>query len=340
MSYLDVKYKKFTSQRRFGVELETSNTLTKSKVKTILKGLSDHSSLVTKYQLSTENKYWHVKDDATCGPQGRMGPKGVEIASFVGKGMNDLQHIAEVAEGLYKAGSRTNENCGLHIHAEAIDISPEQLGVILAHWIKIESILSMSMPLSRYENPYCRKWSEIILLGLGGDNDIRNLSWPSLNLWNLLRPANLNYYENEDRRVTLNLVNYARADFHKTNHRKTIELRWPEGTLNSRDIKCWVRLFLNFIDICKDRPMPNNLLHANLDETLTYLGLNHDENFTIFSEGLHDTKTWFLERILENGSSEKSMYLHGHPLLTHPKNTLKRAKDILNIMWMPLKKYA
>lgn len=333
MQYSAVKYKKFVSQRRFGVELETGNTLTKAKVKSVLRVLSEHSSFVTKYQLSGDNSSWHVKDDATCGPTGRSGPKGVEIASFVGKGMNDLQHIADVAEGLYRAGCRVNDNCGLHIHAEAKDLTTTQVGVLIAHWVKIEPIISMSMPIRRYENPYCRS--------LRKSNLDASIRWSGDDIWEIFKPNNLNFYENEDRRVTLNLVNYGRAIQYDGTHRKTLELRWPEGTLDGRDIRCWVRLFLSFIDTCKDRLMPQNLYVASLSDTLSYLGLSHDkESFTILSEGLHDTKTWFLERLLQHGSGEFSMNLHGHPVISMPSEAIKDAKKILNLMWSPVRKYA
>lgn len=321
MAYLSVEYKKFVSQRRFGVELETSNTLTKTKVKNILKGISSRTSLSTKYQLSGENNFWHIKDDATCGPLGRLGPKGVEIASFVAKGIEDLQHIAEVSNQLYTAGCRVNDNCGLHIHAEVTDVTPYQMGVILAYWIKMEFILSMAVPLSRWSNPYCK-------LMLNDKNDFnRNKSWTAIDLWNTVRPTNLALFENPQRRVNLNLVNYSRADYFGSNYRKTLELRWPEGTLNGRDIKCWVRLFLNFIDVCKNLPMPANLRNADLNEALTYLGLNHGrESFAILSEGLHDTKSWFLQRIVK----------FNHDDLV----TTKKAKRLLNLMWSPIIKYA
>jgi len=333
MLYSVVKYKKFVSQRRFGVELETGNTLTKAKVKSVLKTLSERASFVTKYQLSGDNPSWHVKDDATCGPLGRQGPKGVEIASFVGKGINDLQHIADVAEGLYRAGCRVNDNCGLHIHAEAKDLTTAQVGVIIAHWVKIEPIISMSLPLRRFDNPYCRTLRKNKL-----DSSLR---WSGEDIWEIFKPSNLNFYENEDRRVTLNLVNYARAIQYDSTHRKTLELRWPEGTLDGRDVRCWVRLFLSFIDTCKDRSMPSNLHTANLSDSLIYLGLSHDKDaFNIFSEGLHDTKTWFLERILQYGGNDLGMVLHGHPVINTPGDIIKDAKKILNLMWSPIKKYA
>lgn len=328
-----VKYRKFTSQRRFGVELEVGNALTKVKVKSVLNAISSHSSFVTKYQLSGDSSSWHVKDDATCGPTGRLGPKGVEIASFVGKGTNDLMHIAEVAEGLYRAGCRVNNNCGLHIHAEAKDLTISQVGVIIAHWVKIEPIISMSMPIRRFGNPYCKS--------LVRHNLDESRSWNAEDIWEIFKPNNLNFYENEDRRVTLNLVNYVRAIQFNSNHRKTLELRWPEGTLDGRDICCWVRLFLGFIDFCKDRPMPTNLHPTNLFDVLLYLGLSHDkDSFVIFSECLYDTKTWFLERLLKYGGDYHSMVLHGHPSISKPSDVIRDAKEILNLMCSPTKNYA
>jgi hypothetical protein len=333
--YSNVKYKKYTSQRRFGVELEMGSgcaepkSFSKAKVKSAISRISQKNLLVTKYELSYDSQNWHIKDDATCGPFGRLGPKGVEVASFVAKGIKDLQHIADVADGLKNSGFSVNSNCGFHIHAEAKDLTPYNLGVILAYWIKIQSILSFSLPIYRDNNVYCRNI-------LDGKELDRNKKYGALALYTKLQPQNLSYYENDDRRVNLNLVNYARADYFKSNQRKTIELRWPEGTLDGKDIKCWVRLFLNFIDNCKNRPMPDNLNDSTLEETLGYLGLNHEsDSFVILSEGLHETKTWFLERILKYGRDG----ICGYPSSLFLNNALKSAKKTLNNMWYPYQKY-
>lgn len=320
----NLKYKKFVLKRRFGVEIETSNTFTKNKVKTILSGLSCRDSFITKYQLSGDSDSWHIKDDATCGPEGREGPKGVEIASFVGKNITDLRHISDTAAGLYKAGSRVNENCGLHVHAEARDLTIDQVATLVAYWLKIEPIISASMPSHRRDNSYCemlcKKFSNKDFLNLLLKNKTKKEE-----VWQFFRPEDLNYYENKDRRLTLNLVNYARAIQNSSLHRKTLELRWPEGTLNKSDIHCWVIFFLNFIETCKNIPLPQNLQSANLEDTLTYLGLNHDKHFFyIFSEDLHNTKTWFLERLIKNGED---------------KLVKNKAKKILNAMWFPIRNY-
>jgi DNA-binding Lrp family transcriptional regulator len=331
MFYSDVKYKKYISQRRFGVELEIgslkghdSKSISKSKLKSIISRISKKDILVTKYQLSQDSQNWHIKDDSTCGPLGRLGPKGAEIASFVAKGIRDLQHIAEVAEEIKRSGFSVNPNCGFHIHAEAKDLTSYNIGVILAYWIKIEKIISLSLPQHRNNNFYCRHI-------LQNKNIDKTTKYGALAMYALLRPRNLNLYENEERRVNLNIVNYVRSEYSDVSKRKTIELRWPEGTLNGKDIKCWVRLFLNFIDTCKNLSMPDNLSDSDLEETLFYLGLNHSypDSFVILSEGLHETKTWFLERILKFSKKKK----------IKDEVVIDQAKKILNKMWHPFRKY-
>jgi len=318
MKNLVVEYKKFSSQRRFGIELEVGNTISKTKIKTAIKSITDRPIVVTQYQPSTDNNFWHVKNDATCGPQGRFGPKGIEIASFVGRGIADLQHIAEVADKLSEIGCKVNNNCGLHIHADAIDLSKSQVGNIIAHWIKIEKCLQYSLPERRRANEYCKMISSQILIP-----KYLPLLTSAEKFYCLMSPSNIGYYDNQDRRVNLNIVNYTRACTYESKVRKTLELRWAEGTLSSKDIKCWTRLFLFFIDTCKNRPFPANFDVCNLSETLKYLGLGHEDNsFSIFSEGLFETKIWLLQRFLE-----------------HSEEFKKEASDILDLMLSPIAKY-
>ena len=329
MKYSNIEYREFQIQRRFGIELEIGESFNKRKVKKIIENLSDHDVVVTGYKMSDKNDYWHIKNDATCGSLGRNGPKGIEIASFIGNDRNDLRHIAEVSKCLYNAGCCVNHNCGLHIHAEAIDLTIEQVGTIIAYWIKLEQILFLALPLTRYQNAYCR-----LLCFSDGEtyhkNFInKNIKWSAKSLWFLFHPLNISFFENDDRKVNLNLVNYTRAVFNQNQNRKTIELRWPEGTLDSRDIKNWTILFLSFIDSCKNKPMPKNLLKPTLNEVLTYFDFHHEnKNFIILGEDFHDVKTWLLERIIFYGESHFP-----------PDPIIDDARNILNLMWNPEKEY-
>ena len=84
-----ITYRKYDIQRRFGVELEIGSEVKKKDIQSLILKNSDHFAYVTRYALSSENSYWHIKDDATCGLKGRKGPKGVEIASYIGKNLSD-----------------------------------------------------------------------------------------------------------------------------------------------------------------------------------------------------------------------------------------------------------
>lgn len=314
-----IDYRKFSSQRRFGIELEFGNSMPKTKVGTVIRSVSSIPVLTTQYQPSIDNNFWHVKSDATCGPFGRLGPKGVEVASFIGKGVDNLQHITDVALELSKAGCKVNDNCGLHIHVDAVDLSIRQVGNLLAHWFKIEQCLQFSLPERRRNNEYCKLLGSKIQV----PKHLPLLSSPE-NFYCFVAPVNLGYFENQDRRVNFNIVNYTRAMFYGSDVRKTIELRWPEGTLESADIKGWTVLFLYFIEICKNRSFPVNLESTSLTEMLIYLGLGQEgSKFSILSEYLLDIKIWLLERFVKYSKNQYT----------------QEATDILNFICSPARKY-
>lgn len=336
----------FQSKRRFGIELEVGCTVTKPKIKKVIKSISNLDCTVTKYSLTGDDKVWHVKDDASCGPRGKNGPKGVEIASYVGQGIDDLKHMSEIAELLQKAGCEVNNNCGFHVHAEAVDLTPSQIGVLYSYWLKIEPILSLALPESRINNEYCRNINSCNpLIFKDCFCNKRNKIKDPLGIWEFFAPTDLSYYDNEDRRVNFNTVNYARADNMGSNHRKTLELRWPEGTLNARDVKSWVIIFLNFIDVCSKFTVAQNLIpYSNLSDVLTCLGLNHK---TIRSPekslaNIFDAKAWFLERIIKYGLARQysNEVIPRMPAMSDKliENTLKKAKSELKKMGVLEKK--
>lgn len=337
---MQIFYRKFGTSRKFGVELEIGNEIKKPIIRKLIKSKSEKAIQTSRYSPSINNSWWHVKDDATCGPAGRGGPKGIEVASFVASGVDDLRHICEVADFLKESGAKVNDNCGLHIHADASDISESQMGRILSSWIKIEGFLSLALPFRRRDNPYCERLSS------KNSNKLTSLmeKHPSLEdniakaLYQIVRPLDISMYENQDRRVTLNLVNYCRAIEQKHSNRKTIELRWPEGTLSGEDIKNWVRLFLNFIEHAKNAPLQRHEDFPSLQEGLNILGLGHQNGFCILSEGLLATKTWLLERMLKNPDLYKIRIFEGCPVINifGPQDIV----NYLNFLWQPVKNYS
>lgn len=344
---MPLKYKKFDTKRRFGVEFEFGKELTRQRVAKIIRSVSPIQVDTMTYAQSINNNSWHVKEDRTCGSTGY---RGVEVASFVCSGINALLHIADVAEALQDNGAQVNRHCGLHIHVDIHDFSINKVGILMAYWLKIENMLELALPAHRSGNHFCRKYIEkaddlqplirrdnkIIKTVLGYDvnsKGFRNAPiWSARKIWNTFRPA---LYENTDRRVNLNLMNYVQSLDNEWG-RKTVEFRWPEGTLNGNDIKNWVRLFVSFIDHCRHLKFPKNISSVGLEETLSILGLGHEgDDFYILSEGLMETKTWFLERIINLNRWHEILCqdLKANLELLEFGDVSKEANKLLQKMW-------
>lgn len=286
-----IQYKKL-SPRRFGVELEMGEELTKNEVAALIRKVTKRKVISSSFMPTATTDRWHVKPDSSCGTRAHQGPKGVEVASFVGSGEEDLRHIADVAEHLSHHGCHVNHNCGLHVHVDATDLSEINVGRILAYWLKIEGAVASAMPWRRLFSNYCKNTDSNLK-----PNELKK-KWGAQSLYYRLAPKDLRYTNNDDRCFNLNLVNFERASCYKTSERKTLEFRWPEGTLSGLDIKGWVHLFVSFVENCKNKPMPDNLLYCPLEEAMGHLGLGHAPGkFHLFSEGLHYTRLWFLERV-------------------------------------------
>lgn len=292
---MGVKYKSFTSKRKFGVEFELSNDLNLVALSKAVEKISSKSVYKDDCWAATcnDNNFWHIKRDSTCGPEGKtknISKYGYEIASYVGKGINDILHIGDVADSLRKSGAVINDNCGMHIHASGDNISLEQIGIVMAYWLKIERIIFQSCPSHRRKNKYCRTLKGKVLSS-------HNLT--SIEFWEKIKPQNLAVHENNDKKVSLNSVGYAAAISGHYNVKNTLELRVPEASLEKEDVINWVKLYLNFIETVLCAKMPMSSCAVGVKQTLQILGLEGVQNFFILSKGLFKTKIWFLNRIIK-----------------------------------------
>lgn len=312
MNFDFISYNSFSLNRRFGVELEIGNNVSKAIISKIIKKISTKDAICTGYGLSYNNDYWQIKDDSTCGVFGKNGPKGIEIVSYVANNQSDVLHIANVAKNLFLCGCRVNKNCGMHIHAEMNDFPPEQLGVLLSYYFKIEHWIENMLPKYRVNNYYCKSLRNFKCIN-------KKKFWDPKEFLIEVAPKNLKTFNNSERKVSLNIINYIKFLLEPSSkmQRNTIEFRAPEGTLNYNDILFWTYFFVNFIENCKNKKMPSNLLPVrSLNNFLQIAGLDHEKNrFFIFDQILFDTRNWVLERLSSYGNSFSKKESHKKTLL-------------------------
>lgn len=286
------------SNRSFGVELEVGNEIAAPEIGTVMNKIVNPRrpvSVTCGWEQSDNNSYWHVKYDSTCGKPNEKGGKspGWEIASYVAQGRNELKEISRMAKHL-SSSCFVNSNCGFHIHAGVEDFDKEQLGVLLARWIKIEPILCYSVPEHRVNNYYCRLWNKSRKIK-------KDIKYSAGDLWSLLKPTKYTPHENRQKKVTLNMVSIAGAMHDdKSYKRKTVEFRMPEGTLDDKTIRSWVNFFIGFIDAAKNSMMPASLKSVrSLKTFFEYCNLSNDklEDFDQFN-----TKMFLIERFEKYGN--------------------------------------
>lgn len=315
---MNILFQKLLCKRHFGVELEIGNEIGIHHIRRIIEQNSSIPVKTCAYRATINNSYWDVKHDGSCGKKTDkfgINEGGYEVNSFKAYTAKDLHHICMIAKKLKKSGLQVNNNCGVHIHIDASDFSETQMGVFIYNWLLIEETVLQSVPDCRRRSKYCCK-NIASRIKLEEDAFLS----PEI-IWEHYRPKTTKLHDNMDRRLAVNLVNYYRHLKLKYYHRPTIEFRFPEGTLISGNVKNWVKLLLHFVNRMSN--IKTEMLavkSVGLEETLEIMGLGGiDNNFSILSPSLHETKVWFLKRIMRFAD-----YKHLH--LKH------EAKEILEKM--------
>lgn len=302
---MQVEHRKFSGGRRFGVEMELDPIIGGMQIGRFLATFEDQLGYGKQVMVEVEgncwaeskkNDFWHVKYDSSCGPTGvKSEGGGWEVASYIGQGRQHIDSIAAAAGFLDVAGAQVNEHCGLHVHVEAADFTVSRMGILLANWVKIEPLLFQACPQRRRRNKHCKSLRKKI-----------NAHTKTLarDFYHAMAPVYLGSWENNDKRYTLNIVGFARSIVLDDHSRPTVELRLPEGTLETDDVIGWTTLLLNFIDACSTRSsMPKTLFPASLKESIEILGMGgNDRRFVILDRWNHNTKVWFLKRLVEHAT--------------------------------------
>jgi len=292
----NIEYLKFVGRRFFGIELEIGNEIPIQTLREIV-SLNSFVPVKTSYYRATiNNSFWEVKHDGSCGKsvdKFGINEGGYEVTSFKGYGIKDIVHIGNIAKKLKQAGCQVNRNCGLHIHVDVSDFSIEQMGVLIGYWLCIEKIIMQAVPNVRKNNKFCNELSKL-------RSRIADSNFMPIKLWNHYKPISVKLHDNFDRRCAMNLVNFYRSMHVKSFKRPTVEFRFPEGTLVPHVIKNWTRILVNFVNKMKNQNLEiSSFSNFGLKEALEVLGLSAKKgSFAILSPGLHESKAWFLRRIL------------------------------------------
>lgn len=330
----------FTSNRRFGIELELNSFDSENRpqkgdrplgidvISSIVAEAAPESGCeIRQWEHTTNNRRWIAKPDSSC---------GLEVVSPPRKGWKGLKETLNVVDALSKDSRiKADHRCSVHVHTEIADLSEEQLAAVVSWWVKAEPVIIDAMPMGRKRNRYCQ------LIGM---NNMFQHDGVYSNQDIIQRVGDVKYY-------SFNTNQYVRGG------RKTIEFRTIEGggCTDPYLVKQWIRFLIHFVETAaklgrpKDYHEPKNdderhnltpwtgLVWLDPQDVLTMLGFNNIEaaipghrkatHFTL-SKGMQQTRNWFLARLAKYMSRHKPGGMRYYAL-QQLNEVLKREKEIL-----------
>ncbi len=293
-------YLSFNSNRRLGVEIELNSFDNRDfKKKPLMRGefpegvnyianlIFNKLKLavkVTKWGATHDNETWVVKPDSSC---------GIEICSPVVRGWRGIKEICKVITLLRNDSNVIfDDRCSFHVHVNVEDCTEEELASIVTYWIKSEAVFLDSVPVNRKRNRYCQQI---------GITDLFSHNTP-------LQASSIIKKIGDSKYYTLNTYHLNKKD------RPTIEFRIIEGAgcVNPYLVKNWIRLLIHFVETTKNTNLPS--LYEYDDPWSSFLWLDPKEVMQLLkfdgvyslSNGMTETKNWFLARLKNNLDFEEN----------------------------------
>jgi hypothetical protein len=218
------------SSLTFGAEFEVLLPLSLPR-EIAARELSRVTGLTVQARVGASNSDWKVVSD---GSLSGVGVHGLEFVSPILRGVNGLEQVQKIANGLRAIGATVNSTCGLHVHVGGHGGELSFFKNLIKLYGRFESVLDSLMPLSRRGNDatYCKS----VALG---SRDIDGC----------------NSKEEIARRLALASRAYG-AKYHKVNlvpvGKPTVEFRHHAGTVDAVKATNWVVTCLRMVAAAKE----------------------------------------------------------------------------------------
>lgn len=288
----------FDYHRRFGNEIEINSFSGDSHPRIegeLPEGIGDIASMVSQtlncrceiydwygaQRVVDSDEVWIVKPDGSC---------GMEICSPISKGLRGIYKNAEIIDALKKSGLvKADKRCSLHIHVEIADLKILAIATVLAHWVKCEYTMLLSMPDHRKKNRYCQPI---------GMSDL-------LQADSILTPETLVNRLGAYKYYTVNTFHYNRGKL------LTMEFRIADeqACLDAIYFRNWNKLILHFVEMSSKSKYPSQYnpsdVHSGYlwlypDDVLKFLSFDRPE---LLCSELRETRNWLIDRISLNSKS-------------------------------------
>ena len=229
---------------QFGIEIElTGITRTKAanQLKETLNGriTTSSDSYDTRRITAPDNRVWKVVRDASIRQEKKGGGYAedtykVEVVSPI-LTEKDIDLVQQIVRDLRKAGGKTNNSCGIHIHLDGSNHTVRSIRNFIQIVASKNDLLYKALQIEQERMRYCKKMDEGLVkkIKTRKPKTMQQIK----DIWYNERNAGNHVHYHDSRYHLLNL-----HSFFTDNH--TVELRGFNSTLHAGKVKAYILLAL------------------------------------------------------------------------------------------------
>lgn len=237
--------------QNFGVEIELTGVTRQNAAKIIAQYYGTSSSHVgTRYDtyIATDRKgrTWKAMNDSSIVATSKINGHEVladnsyrcEIVTPILQ-YEDIQDLQEIVRLLVKNGAVTNNSCGIHVHVDGANHTPQSLTRLMNFAIGRQDLFYEALQIGSREDRWCHKISRDLLKAMKKDSEKTPHSMEKI--W--YSKANDGYAGGIDHQH-YNPTRYHGINLHAFFTKGTVEFRLFNGTTHAGKIKAYIQFCL------------------------------------------------------------------------------------------------
>lgn len=168
-------------KQRFGVEIEMTGITREVAANTVAKVLNSTASRAKGHPYYTRTikdsigREWKIMRDSSIVEEVRNGYGSDEHrVEFVTPPLNyeDIELLQEIVRELRKAGAIANSSCGIHIHVDGANHTPNSLKKLVMFMISRQDLIYEALEIGTRGTRWCRKLNAKILEELKSNKEL------------------------------------------------------------------------------------------------------------------------------------------------------------------------
>ncbi|MCR5790369.1 MAG: amidoligase family protein [Lachnospiraceae bacterium] len=227
-------------KQNFGVEIEMNN-MPRSKAQQIVAKVlgstntGSECSYDNHYVIDSKGRMWKCESDASIsGGSGQATELVTPVLEY-----GDIETLQEVIRALRKAGAKTDSSCGIHIHVDGANHTPDSLKRLVNFMIARQDLIYESLEIGSRGNRWCKRLSKDLFAAMKKNRNLDNSSLEMIWYSNV----NDGYCGGIDHRH-YNETRYHGINLHAFFTKGTIEFRLFNSTLHAGKVKAYIQFCL------------------------------------------------------------------------------------------------